>query len=97
MTDVVHYETDGDVAVITVDYPPVNALSHAVRSGIVDGINAAVADDAIKGIALVCAGRTFIAGADITEFGKPPMDPGLREVNEVQEACPRRTRSGRSW
>lgn len=89
MTDVVHYETDGDVAVITVDYPPVNALSHAVRSGIVDGINAAVADDAIKGIALVCAGRTFIAGADITEFGKPPMDPGLREVNEVQEACPK--------
>ena len=89
MSDVVHYDTDGEVAVITVDYPPVNALSQAVRAGIVDGIQKAEADDAIKGIALVCAGRTFIAGADITEFGKPPMEPGLREVHDVQEACPK--------
>ncbi len=89
MNDVVHYDADGEVAVITVDYPPVNALSQAVRAGIVDGIEKAGADDAIEGIALICAGRTFIAGADITEFGKPPLDPGLREVNEVQEACPK--------
>lgn len=89
MSDVVHYDTDGDVAVLTVDYAPVNALSQAVRAGIVEGIERAVADDAVKGIALICAGRTFIAGADITEFGKPPLDPGLREVNEVQEACPK--------
>ena len=89
MSEVVHYDTDGEVAVITVDYPPVNALGQAVRAGIVAGIERAVADDTIKGIALICAGRTFIAGADITEFGKPPKDPGLREVNEVQEACPK--------
>ena len=85
MNDVVRYETDGEIAVLTVNNPPVNALSHAVRSGIVDGINRANEDPAVKAIALLCEGRTFIAGADITEFGKPPQDPHLRTQNEVQE------------
>ena len=87
MSEVVRYETEGDVAVITVENPPVNALSQAVRAGIKDGIERAKADDAVRAIALVCAGRTFIAGADITEFGKPPLEPGLREVNVVQETA----------
>src|SRR5699024_401827 len=86
MVEVVRYETEGDVAVITVDNPPVNALGQAVRAGIRDGIERAAADDAVSAIALICAGRTFIAGADITEFGKPPLSPALREVNIVQEA-----------
>lgn len=89
MSDVVRYETDGDIAVITVNSPPVNALSQAVRAGIADGVAKAVADDAIKGIALVCDGRTFIAGADITEFGKPPKEPNLRAVHETMEDCPK--------
>jgi len=89
MSDVVRYETDGEIAVITVNSPPVNALSHAVRSGIADGVQKAAADDAVEGIALVCDGRTFIAGADITEFGKPPKEPQLRAVHEIMEDCPK--------
>ncbi|HET7410136.1 MAG TPA: 3-hydroxyacyl-CoA dehydrogenase NAD-binding domain-containing protein [Paracoccaceae bacterium] len=87
MTEVVRYETEDDVAVITVDNPPVNALSQAVRAGIKAGIERAQDDVSVKAIALVCAGRTFIAGADITEFGKPPLDPSLRDVNIVQETA----------
>ena len=89
MNDVVRYETDGEIAVITVNSPPVNALSHAVRSGISEGVERAGADDSVKAIALVCDGRTFIAGADITEFGKPPKDPSLRDQHDVQEDCPK--------
>lgn len=85
MNDVVRYETDGEIAVLTVNSPPVNALSHAVRSGISDGIMKANADASVRAIALLCDGRTFIAGADITEFGKPPRAPSLRDQNEVQE------------
>ena len=48
MSDVVRYETEGEIAIVTVNYPPVNALSHAVRSGIIDGINKANADDAVN-------------------------------------------------
>ena len=85
MNDVVRYETDGEIAVLTVNSPPVNALSHAVRLGISDGIVKANADDTVRAIALLCDRRTFIAGADITEFGKPPRAPSLRDQNEVQE------------
>nr|HMN84271.1 enoyl-CoA hydratase-related protein [Burkholderiaceae bacterium] len=63
---------DGDVAVVSIDSPPVNALSAAVRQGILDGITQADADPAVKAIVFICEGRTFLAGADITEFGKPP-------------------------
>ncbi len=85
MSDVVKLERQGDVAVVTVDSPPVNALSAAVRRGINDQIKAAAADPAVKAIVLTCAGRTFIAGADITEFGKPPQEPGLNEVIKTIE------------
>ena len=59
----------GDVAVLTVNSPPVNALSQQVRDGIVKGMQQAIADAAVKAVVLICDGRTFIAGADITEFG----------------------------
>jgi len=78
---------DGDVAVITVDNPPVNALSQAVREGLVSCVNEADADADIKAIVITCAGRTFIAGADITEFGKPPLEPYLPDVITRIEAC----------
>ncbi|SLN57866.1 3-hydroxyacyl-CoA dehydrogenase NAD-binding domain-containing protein [Oceanibacterium hippocampi] len=85
LTDYVNFEKRGRIGMIVVDYPPVNALSHAVRLGIQKGIEAAAADDAVKAVVLLCKGRTFFAGADITEFGKPMKDPGLREVLETVE------------
>ena len=85
ITDKVSYEAEGNVGVITVDNPPVNALAAAVRAGIKGGIEAANADDSVTSVVLHCAGRTFIAGADITEFGKPPQEPSLNTVIEAIE------------
>ena len=79
MSNVVSYELVGNIGVISVNSPPVNALSQAVRGGILNAMNAS-AKDASEAVVLRCEGRTFIAGADITEFGKPPMEPGLPEV-----------------
>ena len=73
-------DVDGPIATITIDSPPVNALSAAVRDGIKRAVEAADADGAVKAIVLICAGRTFIAGADISEFGKPPREPSLPSV-----------------
>ena len=71
---------EGDVALILVDNPPVNALSQAVRTGLLAQVSAAVADPSVHALVIACEGRTFIAGADIREFGKPPLAPGLNEV-----------------
>src|SRR5438034_5605911 len=79
----------GRVAVLTVDNPPVNALSQHVRQGLRDGITQAVADAGVSAIVITCAGRTFIAGADITEFGKPPQAPSLHEVLDLIESSPK--------
>jgi 3-hydroxyacyl-CoA dehydrogenase len=87
VNDVVKLERHDVIAVVTVNSPPVNALSAAVRRGIFESIKAAAADPEVKGIVLACAGRTFIAGADITEFGKPPQSPGLNEVIAEIENC----------
>ena len=89
MSEVVKLERHDEVGIVTVDSPPVNALSAAVRGGILECIRAAVADPAIKGIVLTCAGRTFIAGADITEFGKPPKAPALNDVLSEIENSPK--------
>ena len=78
---------DGDVAVITLNSPPVNALSAAVRKGLFEAFKQADADGAAKAIVLVCEGRTFIAGADITEFGSAMADPQLADVQEVIEGA----------
>ncbi len=80
ITEFVDLDRRGRVAVLTVDNPPVNALSHGVRLGLRDGLRQATADPAVGAVVLVCAGRTFIAGADISEFGRPPREPGLHEV-----------------
>ena len=79
MSNVVSYEVINNIGVITVNSPPVNALSHAVREGIQNALLQAQ-DDESDAILLICEGRTFIAGADITEFGKPPKSPWLPEV-----------------
>jgi len=85
MSEVVSYERDGDVGVITVDNPPVNALGHAVRQGIVDALDQGIADDGAKALLIMGGGRTFPAGADIREFGKPPQEPGLPDVVQTLE------------
>ena len=82
-------EIEDGIAVLTLDSPPVNALSATVRAGIRDGVAQASADPAVQGIVLICAGKTFIAGADITEFGKPPVGPALQEVQALIEDAPK--------
>ena len=85
MSNPVSLEKRGDIALITVNNPPVNALSAAVRGGLAEAFSQADQDDSIKAIVLACDGRTFIAGADITEFGKPMQPPSLPEVLGVMD------------
>src|SRR2546428_715574 len=89
ITQSVDLAARGRVAVLTVDSPPVNALSQHVRRGLHDGIKPAAADSGVQAIVIVCAGRTFIAGADITEFGKPPSEPSLHTVLDLIEGSPK--------
>ena len=79
MSNVVSYQIVDNIGVISVNNPPVNALAQVVRAGILAAVTAAQSD-ATDALVLRCEGRTFIAGADITEFGKPPQGPGLPEV-----------------
>ncbi|MEQ8651373.1 MAG: 3-hydroxyacyl-CoA dehydrogenase NAD-binding domain-containing protein [Kiloniellales bacterium] len=86
MSSVVAYEREGDVGLIKVMSPPVNALSQAVRAGLMEALAAGLADGEAKALVLYGDGRTFIAGADIKEFGKPPKEPGLKEVIDAFDA-----------
>ncbi|MCP5185465.1 MAG: enoyl-CoA hydratase/isomerase family protein [Pseudomonadales bacterium] len=85
MKGTVHYEVRGNVALMTVDNPPVNPLSSGVRAGLHDGVNRALSDDSIKAIVLTGAGRAFIAGADISEFGGAAQGPSLGETLHKME------------
>jgi 3-hydroxyacyl-CoA dehydrogenase len=87
MSQPVSLQMRGDIAVITIDNPPVNALSHGVRAGLVEAIAQAESSGA-KAAVVHCAGRTFCAGADIREFGKPPVDPWLPQVVDRIESSP---------
>ncbi len=89
INDVATYAIEDGVAIVTIDNPPVNALGAAVRAGIHQGFERAVADPAVSAIVLICAGRTFFAGADITEFGKGPIHPTLQEVQAAVENAPK--------
>src|SRR3990170_6386625 len=77
----------GDILIVTSNNPPVNALGAAVRQGLVAAIEEAEGDDAVKAVVIRCEGQTFFAGADITEFGKPPVMPWLPTVVDTIEAC----------
>jgi 3-hydroxyacyl-CoA dehydrogenase len=79
----------GEIAVVTINSPPVNALSADVRNGLRDGVAKAAAAPEVKAIVVICAGRTFIAGADIAEFGKPPRGATLPELQGVLEGGPK--------
>jgi 3-hydroxyacyl-CoA dehydrogenase len=77
----------GDVLIVLSNNPPVNALSTAVRQGLVDAIAQAEADDGVKAVVIACEGQTFFAGADIKEFGKAPLEPWLPIVVDTIEQC----------
>jgi 3-hydroxyacyl-CoA dehydrogenase len=82
----VRTENHDGVALILIDNPPVNASSRPVRQGLAAAIEAANKDGAVDAIVIACEGRTFVAGADIREFGKPPLPPGLPDVLSIVEA-----------
>lgn len=87
MNEVVHSRIDDGIAVITVDQPPVNALSTAVRRALSAAVKNASADPAVKALVIAGAGRTFISGADIREFDQPLQPPGLGDVINEIETC----------
>jgi 3-hydroxyacyl-CoA dehydrogenase len=81
------FEKRGNVGIIWVNNPPVNAISVGVRAAIIDGVAKLALDPELKIGVLACEGRTFMAGADITEFGKPPLSPSLHEaINAVESS-----------
>lgn len=81
----------GDIAIVTIDNPPVNATGQVVRQGLMDALDQTESNDAVRAVVLTCAGRTFIAGADVREFGKPPVEPHLPDVLRAIE------QAGKSW
>ena len=89
INEVTSLEIKDSVAVLTLNSPPVNALSANVREGLNNGVSAAIEDDSVKSIVIICEGRTFIAGADITEFGQAPKGPSLYDVQDMIENSPK--------
>lgn len=85
----VHIERDGDVAVVVIDNPPINAGSADVRRGLLEAIETVGRDDTVVAAVLIGAGSTFIAGSDIREFGQPLAEPQLPAVIGAIEACPK--------
>ncbi len=89
MSSLVSYSVQGDVAIVTVDNPPVNALSNQVRAGLMEALARAVDDENVAAVVLRCSGRGFIGGADLKEFHLPPAPPFLPEVTRAFEASPK--------
>ena len=86
MTELATCNIEDGIGLLTIDSPPVNALSATVRKAICDGFERFAQDESVSAIVLACAGRTFFAGADISEFGKPPQRPTLHDVLNTIEA-----------
>ncbi|UVK42459.1 enoyl-CoA hydratase/isomerase family protein [Mesorhizobium sp. AR07] len=91
MSDFLKVSRDGDVAVITIDNPPVNALSFHVREPLMQALVELRDEPSVAAIVIACAGRTFVAGADITEFGKPVQQPDLRAIVATLETIAKPT------
>jgi 3-hydroxyacyl-CoA dehydrogenase len=87
MMSILTIRRESDIAIVTIDNPPVNALSQALRQVLWDAVTELDADDSVKGVLLCCAGRTFIAGADVSEFSKPPVEPHLPDLVSHIEAA----------
>jgi 3-hydroxyacyl-CoA dehydrogenase len=86
MSDVASYAVRDGIAVITMDNPPVNGLGNALRAGLMDGLNKADADPAVKGVVIIGSARFFSGGADIREFNQKRLPPDLPDVNDRQDA-----------
>ncbi|SEJ74219.1 3-hydroxyacyl-CoA dehydrogenase [Sphingobium sp. AP50] len=84
-----HYSIEDGIAVLTIDNPPVNALSQAIRQAIIDAVASTAADPKASALLITCAGKTFCAGADIREFDQPPLEPHLPDVIEAMLASPK--------
>ncbi len=89
MTEFVTLDIEGEIATLTINNPPVNALGQKVREGLSKGIQAAGKKPEVRAVIIIAEGRTFPAGADITEFGNPPLPPMLPDVCQVIEDCPK--------
>jgi len=89
MGDACTWTIEDGIGVITIDSPPVNALSARVRRGLDQGFRAFAADEAVKAVVLICAGRTFCVGADLSDLGKPIEGPRLSEVFDIIETGPK--------
>ena len=87
ISESISLDVRGGTAVVKVNNPPVNALSHHVRTGILEAMNNAAGDDSVTAVVLICDGRTFIAGADITEFGGAPQGASLPDAQRAMEDC----------
>jgi len=86
-TDPVAFDVVNTIGIININFPPVNALSQSVRLGLVEGIEKFESDSSVKVIVIRCESRTFIAGADIKEFGKAPLEPHLPDVvNRIESS-----------
>jgi enoyl-CoA hydratase/carnithine racemase len=83
----VRVEREGDVAVLVIDNPPINAGSTEVRRGLLEGVRAAQADSGVRAVVILGAGTTFVAGSDLREFGRPLEEPQLPAVIAAIEAC----------
>ncbi|RWD43770.1 MAG: enoyl-CoA hydratase/isomerase family protein, partial [Mesorhizobium sp.] len=91
MSNFVSVTRDGGVAVVTIDNPPVNALSFHVREPLMQALVSLRDEPDVAAIVIACAGRTFVAGADITEFGKPVQQPDLRAIIAMLETIAKPT------
>ncbi|MEO5755845.1 MAG: enoyl-CoA hydratase-related protein, partial [Mesorhizobium sp.] len=91
MSDFLKVSRDGDVAIVTIDNPPVNALSFHVREPLMQALVSLRDNFDVAAIVIACAGRTFVAGADITEFGKPMQQPELRVIVAMLETIAKPT------
>src|SRR4051794_11344810 len=89
MTGHVTLEREGEVGVVIVDHPPVNALSAAVRDGIHRCVTTALADPDLAAIVLLCAGPTYVAGGDITALGTKPGGAPMTVINHLLESSPK--------
>jgi 3-hydroxyacyl-CoA dehydrogenase len=87
INEVVDLKLDGNVAVVSVNSPPVNALSQNVRDGLYEAITKALADPAAEAVVVRCEGRTFIAGADIREMGRPRKPPGIKDFQGLMDGA----------
>jgi len=89
MTGPVRFDVAGGIAVATIASPPVNALSAALRAALAEAVRRTTDDPRVRALVIAAEGRTWIAGADISEFGKPPVSPTTPEVIALIEACPK--------